>query len=85
MRITGAKRRLFIGNRREEAMPQITATQEQEDAAVFAAGPTSPDDDETYGPEPDDPRAAGSYHDPYDVPDYDPAHEQQGCACQGAH
>jgi hypothetical protein len=38
-------------------------------------GPTTPDEDETFGPEPDDPGAAGSFGDPYEVPDFDPALE----------
>ncbi len=45
-------------------------------------GPATPDDDEMYGPEPDDPRAAGAYGDPYDVPDYDPAYEQAASCCE---
>lgn len=63
-------------------MQDSTSTIDDPDDIV--AGPTSPDEDETYGPEPDDPRAAGAYDDPYDVPDYDDALEQYDCACQGA-
>jgi hypothetical protein len=40
-------------------------------------GPTTPDEDETFGPEPDDPRAAGPFEQPYEVPDFDPALEQR--------
>jgi len=67
-------------------MPEsLTPVEEHDDITVALAGPTTPDDDETFGPEPDDPRAAGAYHDPYDVPDYDPAHEEHDCCCQGVH
>lgn len=45
-------------------------------------GPTTPDDDATYGPELDDPRASGRFHDPYEVPDFDPALEQHGSCCE---
>lgn len=49
-------------------------------------GPTTPDDDATYGPEPDDPRASGTFHTPYDVPGFDPALEQHGSCCEvGCH
>lgn len=46
---------------------------------LFAAteGPATPDEDETFGPEPDDPRAAGAFHEPYEVPDFDPAYEER--------
>ena len=40
-------------------------------------GPRTPDEDEAFGAEPDDPRAAGRFEDPFDVPDFDPAHEQR--------
>lgn len=63
----------------------ITTIDEQDEIAGAIDGPSSPDEDETYGPEADDPRAAGAYHDPYDVPHYDPAHELHDCACQGGH
>jgi hypothetical protein len=38
-------------------------------------GPLTPDEDDEFGPEPDDPRAAGAFDDPYEVPDFDPAYE----------
>jgi hypothetical protein len=38
-------------------------------------GPTTPDEDESFGPEPDDPRAAGAFDEPYEVPDFNPAFE----------
>ena len=40
-------------------------------------GPRTPDEDEAFGAELDDPRAAGRFEDPYDVPDFDPTHEQR--------
>ena len=40
-------------------------------------GPRTPDEDDAFGAEPDDPRAAGRFDDPFDVPDFDPAHEQR--------
>ena len=59
----------------------IAPNDELDDVAID--GPISPDEDETYGPEDDDPRAIGAFADPYDVPDYDPALELHDCACQG--
>jgi hypothetical protein len=38
-------------------------------------GPITPDEDDAFGPEPDDPRAAGAFEEPYEVPDFDPAYE----------
>jgi len=38
-------------------------------------GPTTPDEDAAFGPESDDPRAAGTFAEPYEVPDFDPAYE----------
>jgi hypothetical protein len=38
-------------------------------------GPTTPDEDDAFGPESDDPRAAGTFEEPYEVPDFDPAYE----------
>jgi len=40
-------------------------------------GPATPDVDESYGPERDDPRAAGAFNDPYQVEDFDPANEER--------
>ena len=60
--------------------PQDTAAPAEE-IVVAVEGPLTPDDDETYGPEPDDPRAAGGYHDPYEVDDFDPANEQHEMCC----
>lgn len=54
----------------------------QDDELDLYEGPATPDDDETFGPEPDDPRAAGTYEDAYEVPDYDPAHEEYGDCCE---
>lgn len=49
-------------------------------------GPTTPDDDATYGPELDDPRASRGYHEPYEVPGFDPTLEEQGSCCEaGCH
>jgi hypothetical protein len=45
------------------------------DTDSLLEGPPTPDEDETFGPEPDDPGAAGSFEDPYEVPDFDPALE----------
>jgi hypothetical protein len=45
-------------------------------------GPRTPDEDHSFGAEPDDPRAAGRFEDPYDVLDFDPAHEQHDL-CSG--
>lgn len=45
-------------------------------------GPATPDEDETYGPEPDDPRAAGGYASAYEVPGYNESYEQGDC-CDG--
>ena len=39
--------------------------------------PVTPDEDETFGAEPDDPRAAGRFEDPYEVPEFDPSYEQR--------
>ncbi len=38
-------------------------------------GPTTPDEDDAFGPESDDPRAAGTFEEPFEVPDFDPAYE----------
>lgn len=43
--------------------------------AVPLEGPQTPDEDETFGPEEDDPTAAAPFAKPYDVPGLDPAHE----------
>jgi hypothetical protein len=47
-----------------------------ETAALPYDGPETPDEDATFGPEPDDPRAASPYGVPYEVTEYDPANEQ---------
>ena len=47
-------------------------------------GPSTPDEDATFGPEPDDPRAAGRFDDPYDVPDFDPAFEERDMCSEEA-
>ena len=56
-----------------------------QDAGTFEelilVGPASPDDDETYGPEEDDPRAAGAFHEPYEVADFDPECEIHEMCC----
>lgn len=59
--------------------------QESETVTTMMEGPNTPDDDEAYGREPDDPRAAGTYDDVYDVPDYDDALEQRECCGEGVH
>jgi hypothetical protein len=46
-------------------------------------GPTTPDEDDAFGPEPDDPRAAGAFGEPYEVPDFDPAHEERDICSEG--
>jgi hypothetical protein len=46
-------------------------------------GPTTPDEDDSFGPEPDDPRAAGAFGEPYEVPDFDPAHEERDICSEG--
>jgi len=38
-------------------------------------GPRTPDEDESFGPEDDDPRAAAPFDRAYEVPDFDPEHE----------
>ena len=48
-----------------------------EDSFPPPEGPASPDEDESYGSEPDDPRVAGKFEDPYEVPDFDPANEER--------
>ncbi len=40
-------------------------------------GPTTPDEDEAFGAEPDDHRAAGGFEDAYAVADFDPTYEQR--------
>lgn len=48
-------------------------------------GPMTPDEDETFGPEPDDPGAAGPFEQPYEVPDFDPAYEVGDICSEEAH
>jgi hypothetical protein len=43
----------------------------------FLEEPVTPDEDETFGAEPDDPRAAGRFEDAYAVSDFDPTHEER--------
>jgi hypothetical protein len=47
-------------------------------------GPTTPDEDETFGAEPDDHRAAGRFEDVYAVADFDPAYEQRDMCSEEA-
>lgn len=46
-------------------------------SAPVSEGPPTPDDDEAFGPEPDDPRAAGSFEHPYEVSEFDPSNEER--------
>ena len=69
---------LLLSEEQQVAVLRLLKEEEGDD------GPTTPDDDATYGPELDDPRASRSYHDPYEVPDFDPAHEEHGSCCEVA-
>jgi hypothetical protein len=62
-------------------MSEIESLASDDDVASLE-GPRTPDEDETFGPEPDDPRAAGRFEDPHDVPDFDPALEERDM-CSG--
>jgi len=63
-------------------MPDNALLDLQEEQLDVLAGPVTPDDDESYGPEPDDPRGTGAYAVPYEVADFDPALEQHGSCCE---
>jgi hypothetical protein len=55
------------------------------DGLPFLEEPVTPDEDGTFGAEPDDPRALGRFQDPYVIADFDPAHEQRDmCGEDGA-
>jgi len=55
-----------------------------EDEFSLREGPARPEEDESYGAEPDDPRAAGRFADPYEVPDFDPANEERDMCTEEA-
>lgn len=57
---------------------------QSEDDFAAMEGPSSPEEDEAFGPEPDDPRAAGGFEDPYEVPDFDPAYEERDMCSEEA-
>ncbi|MGI9100699.1 MAG: hypothetical protein ACR2H2_19800 [Solirubrobacteraceae bacterium] len=55
-----------------------------DDEFASPEGPRTPDEDEEFGPEPDDPRAAGRFEDPHDVPDFDAALEERDMCSEEA-
>ena len=56
-----------------------------ESPTLPADGPRTPDEDETFGREPDDPRLAGSFDTPYEVTQYDPANELMDICDRNGH
>ena len=59
----------------ESLRPEGALAPEGEPAAL--EGPPTPEDDETFGPEPDDPAAAAPFAQAYEVEDFDPALEER--------
>ena len=45
--------------------------------AAAQEGPDTPDEDEAFGPEEDDPGAAAPFDQPYEVEDFDASHEER--------
>lgn len=54
-----------------------SALRPEDDELTGAEGPATPEEDETFGPEPDDPAAAAPFEQPYEVEDFDPVHEER--------
>jgi hypothetical protein len=71
-----------LGHKMQQLMPDSETFVTE--AFACLQGPTTPEDDETFGPEPDDPRAAGGFEEPYEVPDFNAAYEERDI-CTEAH